>query len=113
MTLNSFDIIKERVVRDGKVAVLVSPGYGAGWYTWNRDKEFLLFEPKVVEMVLNKVYHGEIDHYVESTYGDDFYLGGSQDLVVEWVPVGARFRIHEYDGSESLVLESEEQWVTA
>ena len=25
----------EKVVRDGKVAVLVSPGYGAGWSTWN------------------------------------------------------------------------------
>ena len=24
-----------KVIRDGKVAVLYSPGYGAGWYSWN------------------------------------------------------------------------------
>ena len=24
----------EKVIRDGKVAVLYSPGYGAGWSTW-------------------------------------------------------------------------------
>jgi hypothetical protein len=28
----------EKVIRDGKVAVLYSPGYGAGWYSWNRDQ---------------------------------------------------------------------------
>ena len=25
----------QKVIRDGKVAVLYSPGYGAGWYTWS------------------------------------------------------------------------------
>ena len=30
----------DKVVRDGLVAVLVSPGHGAGWYTWaHRDIE--------------------------------------------------------------------------
>lgn len=113
MTLHSFDIIKEKVVRDGKVAVLVSPGFGAGWYTWNRQHPSILFEPNVVSMVLGKVHYTEIDSYMERNYGDGFYAGGSSDLVVHWVPEGMRFRIHEYDGSESLVLESEEEWVTA
>ncbi len=40
----------EKVIRNGMVAVLVSPGYGAGWYSWNDHKE-LLFHPKIVEMV--------------------------------------------------------------
>lgn len=114
MTLHSFDIIKEKVVRDGKVAVLVSPGFGAGWYTWNKEHTWMLFEPKVVELVLNKAPSTEIDSYMEKTYGDDYiYTGGTDELIVKWVPEGARFRIHEYDGSESLVLESEEEWVTA
>ena len=26
---------------DGNVAVLYSPGFGAGWYTWNTDYEGL------------------------------------------------------------------------
>ena len=40
----------EKVIRDGKVAVLYSPGYGAGWYSWH-DIEDLLYDPAVVEMV--------------------------------------------------------------
>ena len=24
-----------KCIRDGKVAILYSPGYGAGWSTWN------------------------------------------------------------------------------
>jgi len=41
----------EKVIRDGKVAVLISQGWGAGWYSWHRDNQELLFHPKLVEMV--------------------------------------------------------------
>jgi hypothetical protein len=43
----------------------------------------------------------------------EVYCGGLEDLVITWVPVGERFRIEEYDGSESLVLESNQRWMTA
>jgi hypothetical protein len=47
-------------------------------------------------------------------YGDQyFYEGGASDLMIEWVPLGVKFRIHEYDGSESLIRDSEEQWFVA
>jgi len=26
--------MKDRVIRDGRVAVVYSPGFGAGWSTW-------------------------------------------------------------------------------
>ena len=41
----------EKVIKEGKVAVLVSPNYGAGWYSWNSGYKELLFHPKLVEMV--------------------------------------------------------------
>ena len=44
----------EKVIRDDKVAVLYSPGYGAGWSTWcsNDDLiETLLFHPLIVKKV--------------------------------------------------------------
>jgi len=41
----------EKVIRDGKVAVLISDGFGAGWYSWSSNNEALLFHPKLVEMV--------------------------------------------------------------
>lgn len=114
MDINSFDIIQDKVVRDGKVAVLVSPGFGAGWYTWNLDHPELLFLPHVVEMVLNGDSHYDIESYVNSVYGEDeIYTGGAGDLTIKWVPQGEQFRIEEYDGSESLVLASQEKWLTA
>lgn len=104
----------ERLVRDGKVAVLVSPGFGAGWYTWNMEHPSILFDPNIVDMVLSNAELRDIEAYVDQTYGEDeIYTGGAGDLVIRWVPEGVRFRINEYDGSESLVLESDERWITA
>jgi hypothetical protein len=40
----------EKLIRDGKVGVLVSPGYGAGFYTWGAPLESI-FDPTLVEMV--------------------------------------------------------------
>jgi hypothetical protein len=110
---NSLDVINEKVVRDGMVAVLVSPGFGAGWYTWNQQYPELVFDPIIVDMVLNEVDYHEIESYIDGKYGEDVYTGGASDLVVKWVPVGARFRIEEYDGAESLKLESKEVWLVA
>ena len=94
--------MSEKVVRDGKVAVLVSPGYGAGWSTWADNKEDALFAPEVVAWVEagkpSEVYLENEDRWEES-FG---YLGGMGDLEIEWLPVGTRFEIEEYDGSESL-----------
>lgn len=111
--INSFDIIKGRVVRAGFVAVLYSPGYGAGWYSWHR-KEELLFDPNIVQMVLED-RHDDIEDYVMGLYTneDQPYMGGADDLAVEWVPLGEKFRIDEYDGAESVVLASNENWLTA
>ena len=114
MNIHSFDVIQDKVVRDGKVAVLISPGYGSGWYTWNESHPELLFLPRVVEMVLNQASHYDIAEYVESIYGEDeIYTGGASDLKVIWVPQGTEFRIEEYDGSESLKLKDDEDWITA
>jgi hypothetical protein len=43
----------------------------------------------------------------------DVYTGGMQDLIIEWLPEGTLFRIHEYDGSESIEVKEEMDWVTA
>lgn len=94
----------EKVIRDGKVAVLISPGFGAGWSTWNDHKE-LLFHPKVVEMV-ESGRQSEIDEKwcCENLSITDVYCGGASDLVIHWLNVGTAFRVEEYDGSERLLL---------
>ena len=102
----------EKVVKNGLVAVLVSPGFGAGWSSWNPLKPELLFDPAVVAMVEDGTNAETIAAYCEAKYPDG-YFGGAGDLIVEWVPVGIQFRVHEYDGSETLEFKDVIPWVTA
>ena len=54
----------DKVIRDGKVAVLVSYGYGAGWSTWNSARsDSLLFDPDIVQMVLDGAMIYTLDEY--------------------------------------------------
>ena len=99
-----------RLTRDGQVAVLYSPDFGAGWYSWHNIEE-LVFDPSVVEWVES----GELDRietYVTLKH-PDAYIGGLENLKVKWIPTGTRFRIDEYDGNESVVVEGEDEWFTA
>lgn len=89
-----------KLIKDGKVAVLVSHGYGAGWSTWSQD-ETRVFNPRIAAAVIDEVPLPELLQIAKEEYPHD-YLGGVDGLVVHWVPQGTAFRIHEYDGSESL-----------
>ena len=100
----------QKLIKDQKVAVLVSPGFGAGWYTWNHIEE-LIYDPSIVKWVEDEQFD-KIQTYMELKY-PEAYCGGLEDLKVMWVPMGTRFRIDEYDGNESLILESDQQWMIA
>lgn len=97
----------EKVVRDGCVAVLYSPGYGAGWYSWHK-REALLFHPTVVELVENGQNHLITEELVAEILGSDAYVCilGAKDLRIKWIKEGTVFDIDEYDGYESLLLYS-------
>ena len=99
-----------RVVRDGQVAVIYSPGFGAGWYSWH-DIEDLIFDPSIVAWIESSELD-KIDAYVTLKY-PDAYLGGIDNLAVAWVPEGSQFRIDEYDGSESVEIKDAMSWITA
>jgi hypothetical protein len=100
----------EKVIKDGKVAVLVSHGFGGGFYTWGAPVE-AIFDPTLVDLIENNKIQDAID-YVEKTYPDVF-SGGVGQLDIEWIPEGAKFIINEYDGSESLQFMDTEDWITA
>ena len=99
-----------KVIKDGKVAVLISYGYGGGFYTWGAPPE-AIFDPKLVELVESEDFDGA-NEYVGNTY-QGVYTGGVEDLVVVWIDEGEEFIINEYDGSESIQLKSKTQWITA
>jgi len=105
-----------KVTRDGKVAVLYSPGFGAGWYSWHHIPE-LVFHPRLVELVEQKINSEINDELVakllnidEDAY--DFPYISSGNLTIAWIDKGTVFRIDEYDGSESIVLQKDEDLLT-
>lgn len=100
-----------KLVRDGKVAVLVSPGFGGGWYTWNTEYPELLFDAKLVEAVENQDKEALLKRVEE--IAPNAYLGGADQLDIYWVPEGTQFQITEYDGSENMKTDDEQTWITA
>jgi hypothetical protein len=98
--------------KDGKTAVLVSPGFGAGFSTWNKPEMAVDFD--LVEAFLS----GDINRFayiVDEKYNadDNLYLGGMEDLMVVWVDEGKKFRIDEYDGNERVEILEDADWFTA
>lgn len=95
----------EKVVKDGKVAVLFSRGYGAGWGSWNYGvHDVIMFHPKIVQMVEDGREMDITEEWLEKELGlKDVYTGGREGLYIEWVPEGIRFRIDEYDGAERII----------
>ena len=111
----------ELYVKNGKVGVLVSPGYGAGWSTWE-GREFA-YNKSVIEFWLShkddKVFMDTVNNYgfgnIEESaahkeameffksigYGQP-YMGGFKDLKLAFVAPGVPWRIREHDGWEEL-----------
>lgn len=112
--------------KDGKVGVLISKGYGAGWSTWNTPE--LAYDKRIIEFWLehkdsqkfmrdvvdmeptdakNKVveFLSSIGYTVYSTLG-------FKDLKLEFVPHGAPFRITEYDGFENIEFLDVSRFIT-
>lgn len=105
------EIIMEKYIKDGKVAILVSGGFGAGWSTWN--DESYAYDKRIVEKFINICEKYESDEYdlalsdmtdFMKSIGYDGYLGGFEGLAIEWIDQGTPFRINEYDGNESLEI---------
>lgn len=101
----------KKVIRNGKVAVLHSPGFGAGWYTWGAPKE-LIFDPDIVKLVENEEYD-KIKKLVKSKGYKDLYCGGVENLQITWLPKGTKFIINEYDGNESIEILSDIEYFEA
>ncbi len=94
----------------GQVGVLVSAGFGAGWSTWaaeGRDDNFYVMDRTLVEMKLKKASIDDVCLYCESLMGKAPYMGGWEDVHIEWLDKGTIFTIEEYDGDESIRLVSD------
>jgi len=100
-----------KLSENGKVAVLYSPDFGAGWYSWNLDYPEILFDPAMVKLV-EKEQYDELATYIELKY-PGIFTGGLRQLQVEWIEEGKKFRVVEYDGSESIEVQDDIDWMIA
>ena len=106
----------EKVIKDGKVAVLFSPGFGSGWWTWNQDHDQLIYDPAVVEWVLAGkplALREAIELMLKEKYKYVYIGSNLSNLEIKWLPLGTPFKITEYDGNESLAFDKEEDWHVA
>ena len=95
----------EKVIRDGKVAVVYSPGYGAGWYTWNKDHKELIFSPKIVNMIESNRKSEMDEDWIKENLGiENMYASKNANLTIAWLDEGTAFTIDEYDGNESIEI---------
>ena len=122
--------VERYINEDGKVGVLISGGFGAGWSTWadSKDREFFLFDRGLVALALDKeaangpfdkttqwlieMNTEELEDYLKES-GIDSFTGGWAGVYVKWMDPGTEFIVEEYDGSESLRYRDNEDWMSA
>lgn len=113
---------------NGEIAVLISPGYGAGWSTWNYSE--LCYDKRVVEFWMehaddeeylcklakvnyDDAFRKEIDKMFESWGYREVYYGGFNQIQIVWMRKGSVFRVAEYDGAEHIEMFNEAGWLVA
>jgi hypothetical protein len=104
----------EKVERDGKTAVLYSPGRGLGWSTLADDsatKEALCMDARIVGAFLAGGWEAA-EAAVEVLF-PRVCTGGASDLEVAWIEKGKSFEIEEHAGSERLHVIGERPYLMA
>lgn len=99
----------KKLIRDGKVAVIYSPGFGAGWSTWNHEYPDCDTNAELAQCILD----GGDREAVAKKHYPEAYFGGLGQAKVEWLPEGTNYRIDEYDGSESIEVAHDVKWKVA
>jgi hypothetical protein len=113
--------IERYTTPEGMVKFLFSPGFGAGWSSWEDNPEFLIFDKGLIELVEKHIEleptgsnEEAIEAYLKSKGFDYVYLGGLDQLCVCEIPIGTEIKIEEYDGSESYTTRKQDTgWYTA
>lgn len=92
-----------KLIQDGKVAVVYSPGFGAGWSTWapSDAKEFMCTNAEIAAAVLAGDIELAKKIAIEKS-GHDYVCTLADALKIQWVKVGSQFDIREHDGYETV-----------
>lgn len=105
-----------KVTKDGKVAVIVSDGYGIGFSTsmssGPAESKRAVFDPKLVQLIQDGASTTRLAEAMALAYEDDYFTEGClEGLYIEWIPEGVAFRIDQTDGAEYIVRADELPYV--
>ena len=101
--------------------ILISPGYGAGWSTWNSGDvaEYMRTYKPIIKAIESRKFSMSESHTLvaklqkecKEKFGETYVcVLGATGLIVE--NVTPPFKITEYDGSESITSPGDsEDWV--
>lgn len=103
---------------------LLSPGFGAGWSSWNRSNKkvfrYMLTYQPIIDYLENGGNASDLDaehplikqleKECKDKFNEDYIcILGADDLIV--CEENSPFKINEYDGSESYSLRDEIDWI--
>lgn len=108
------DNIELSYTKDGDIEILISPGFGAGWSTWDSNSINLAVDKKIIDFFKKYGKYVSLDKlktFLESIGYEGVYCGGWKNIVIEKIKPNCKFRIDEYDGSEELIsYEDDHLW---
>lgn len=98
---------------EGKIGIVYSPGFGAGWSTSGEDESQhgMALDQELACAIERGVPYSVLERIAQKNWPDE-YLGGLKNCKVEWVEPGTPFIIEEYDGYESVRFSSD-NWLIA
>lgn len=101
---------ENKVIRNGKVAVLYASGYGWGWHTHNDNPDgSMLFDPEMVAAVEAGAGYTAIVAIAKRKWPAATI---PPLLRIAWVPQGARFQLNVHEGAEDVqILSAEGGWL--
>ena len=101
----------QKVIKDGKVAVVHSADYGNGLYSNFPDHHELLFSPALVEMIESGGSDAVTPEFIKNEFGLDVtgksWGGYVFKLQVTYLPIGTKFHIVNEDGKETIITEKD------
>lgn len=96
-----------KISKDGKVAVIYSPGFGLGRST-EFDRiyaSYFMFCPKIVNWIESGKDINNIPIIDDCPLGEEHILENVdyEQLKISWISIGICFKIDKYDGHESII----------
>ena len=84
-----------KYIKDGKIGILVSPGFGSGWSTWN---DIQADDARFVKLI----DEGKLEEAMALANELHLFNRGLPNCKVVWLESGIKYKITENDGSETI-----------